>query len=183
MGSQIGGERPISQVRFAPNNKILATGSWTGTVKLWNVPSCTPIRSLRGHSDKIGGVAWHPQATLSQGEGLVNLVSGGGEGNVHLWSLNRCVTFLFLTSTDISYFLPHSDNPLAIMKGHKGRVCRVAFHPSGKYVASASFDTTWRLWDVNTAQELLLQEGHSKEVYSVEFQNDGALVASGSVNF
>ena len=51
------------------------------------------------------------------------------------------------------------------------------------YVASASFDTTWRLWDVETTQELLLQEGHSKEVYSVEFQDDGALVASGSVLF
>ncbi|KAF8202170.1 U4/U6 snRNP-specific spliceosomal protein [Pholiota molesta] len=156
MGSQIGDERPISQVRFAPNNKILATGSWTGTVKLWNVPSCTPIRSLRGHSDRIGGVAWHPQATLSQ-------VSGGGEGSVNLWSLN-------------------SENPLSVMKGHQGRVCRVAFHPSGAYVASASFDTTWRLWDVNTAKELLLQEGHSKEVYSVEFQNDGALVASGGLD-
>ena len=46
-------------------------------------------------------------------------------------------------------------------------------------MASASFDTTWRLWDVTTSKELLLQEGHSKEVYAVEFQNDGSLVASG----
>lgn len=79
-------------------------------------------------------------------------------------------------------FIPNfnrSESPLAIMKGHQDRVCRVAFHPSGDYVASASFDTTWRLWDVNTSKELLLQEGHSKEVYSVEFQDDGALVASG----
>jgi WD40 repeat protein len=68
------------------------------------------------------------------------------------------------------------------MKGHQDRVCRVAFHPSGDYVASASFDTTWRLWDVATSKELLLQEGHSKEVYSVEFQDDGALVASGYVH-
>lgn len=67
------------------------------------------------------------------------------------------------------------------MKGHQDRVCRVAYHPSGDYVASASFDTTWRLWDVNTTTELLLQEGHSKEVYAIEFQNDGALVASGFV--
>lgn len=79
------------------------------------------------------------------------------------------------------YNLSHSENPLSVMKGHQDRVCRVAFHPSGDYVASASFDTTWRLWDVNTAKELLLQEGHSKEVYSVEFQNDGALVVSGFV--
>ncbi|KAI0343076.1 U4/U6 snRNP-specific spliceosomal protein [Trametopsis cervina] len=163
LGSQIGDERPISQVRFSPNSQILATGSWAGNVKLWNVPSCTPIRTLRGHSDRVGGVAWHPQATLTQSEDSVNLVSGAADTNLHLWSLN-------------------SETPLATLKGHQDRVCRVAFHPSGKYVASASFDTTWRLWDVTTSKELLLQEGHSKEVYSVDFQDDGALAASGGMD-
>lgn len=43
-----------------------------------------------GHADRVGGVAWHPQATLTQGEGLVNLVSGAGDMSVNLWSLSRC---------------------------------------------------------------------------------------------
>ncbi|GJE91185.1 splicing factor motif and WD40 domain-containing protein [Phanerochaete sordida] len=163
LGSQIGDERPISQVRFSPNSKVLATGSWAGNVKLWDVPSCKPIRTLRGHSDRVGGVAWHPKATLGHSEDAVNLVSGAGDLTLQLWSLN-------------------SETPLATLKGHQDRVCRVAFHASGDYVASASFDTTWRLWDVATAKELLLQEGHSKEVYSVEFQDDGALVASGGLD-
>ncbi|KAL1747841.1 WD40-repeat-containing domain protein [Schizophyllum fasciatum] len=163
LGSQIGDERPISQVRFSPNNELLATGSWSGCVRLWRVPSCTPVRTLRGHNDRVGGVAWHPAATLSLGADLVNLASGAGDSCVNLWSLN-------------------SDQPLAVMSGHQGRVCRVAFHPSGDYIASASFDTTWRLWDINTQKELLLQEGHSKEVYSVEFQDDGALIASGGLD-
>ena len=30
-----------------------------------------------------------------------------------------------------------------------------------------------------THKELLIQEGHSKEVYALAFQDDGALVASG----
>lgn len=72
-----------------------------------------------------------------------------------------------------------SDRPLATLQGHEGRVARTAFHPTGAYVASAAFDGTWRLWDVNSQSCLLIQEGHSKQVYSVEFQDDGALVASG----
>ncbi|KAI1793533.1 U4/U6 snRNP-specific spliceosomal protein [Ganoderma leucocontextum] len=163
LGSQIGDERPISLVRFSPNSKYLATGSWSGDVKLWDMPNCTPVRTFRGHTDRVGGVAWHPKATLAQSEDAVNMVSGAADQLLHLWSLN-------------------SETPLATMKGHVDRVSRVAFHPSGNYVASASFDTTWRLWDVNTAKEVLLQEGHSKEVYSVEFQNDGALCASGGLD-
>ena len=131
-----------------------------------------------GHSDRVGGVAWHPQATLSQSEGSANLVSGAGDACVNVWSLNR-----FATSPHVSVFTPihplsHSETPISVMKGHQDRICRVAFHPSGNYVASASFDTTWRLWDINTSKEILLQEGHSREVYAVEFQDDGALAAS-----
>jgi U4/U6 small nuclear ribonucleoprotein PRP4 len=68
------------------------------------------------------------------------------------------------------------------MKGHQDRICRVAFHPTGDYIASASLDTTWRLWDVQTQKELLLQEGHSQGVYAIDFQDDGSLAASGSVS-
>ncbi|KAG9313055.1 WD40-repeat-containing domain protein [Chiua virens] len=150
LGSQIGDDRPISQVRFSPNSQILATGSWSGAVKIWNVPACTPIRTLRGESIHMlhSGVAWHPQATLTQSEDSVNLVSGASDMSVNLWSLS-------------------SDAPL----GHDERARR-----------PTSFDTSWRLWDVGTTKEILLQEGHSKEVYSVEFQDDGALVASGGLD-
>ncbi len=43
---------------------------------------------------------------------------------------------------------------------------KVAFHPSGSWFASTGYDKTWRLWDVETRTELLLQEGHAKEVWS-----------------
>ena len=65
------------------------------------------------------------------------------------------------------------------LKGHRVRVARVAYHTSGRFIGTASFDTSWRLWDAATCQELLLQEGHAKEVYALAFQADGALVATG----
>ncbi|KKZ65036.1 serine/threonine-protein kinase PRP4 [[Emmonsia] crescens] len=165
-GSQIAGERPVSITRFAPNGQILAAGNWGGGIKLLNVPNLEERATLRGHTDRVGGISWFPGATKPESnvsESSVNLASGGGEGNVHLWSLTQ-------------------DTPITTLSGHSGRVCRVEFHPSGDYLASASYDTTWRLWDVATSTELLLQEGHSREVYSLAFNPDGSLLASGGLD-
>ncbi|PVF92811.1 WD40 repeat-like protein [Serendipita vermifera] len=163
IGSQIGDERPLAQVRFSPNSKMLATGSWAGVLKVWSVPQCENLSTHRGHSDRIGGVSWHPHATTSIGPSVANLATGAADGNVHLWSLD-------------------SEVPLSVLQGHKARVVRVCFHPSGNYLVSASYDGTWRLWDVNKATELLLQTGHSKEVFAVACQVDGSLVASGGLD-
>ncbi|KAK0548556.1 hypothetical protein OC844_007006 [Tilletia horrida] len=163
LGSQIGAERQISIVRFSPDSSLLATGAWSGSLKLWSIPSATEKRTLRAHNDKVGGIAWHPRATLTQSASSVNLASGAGDSKICLWNLE-------------------SDRPIHTILGHTARVCRVAFHPLGSYLGSASFDGTWRLWDVETQKELLLQEGHSKEVYAIEFQDDGALCASGGLD-
>lgn len=166
LGTQIAGERPVSITRFSPDGKIIAAGNWGGSIRLLDVPNLEDRRLLRGHTDRVGGISWYPGATLPESNhsaDAVNLASGGGEGNVHLWSLN-------------------SDTPISTLAGHTGRVCRVEFHPSGRYLASASYDTTWRLWDVQTTTEILLQEGHSREVYAVSFNTDGSLLASAGLD-
>ena len=54
----------------------------------------------------------------------------------------------------------------------------VGFHPMGRHAGTASYDSTWRLWDLESGAELLLQEGHAREVYCLAFQGDGALVST-----
>lgn len=161
-GSQIASDRPIAGIRFSPNGELLASGSWSGTVKIMDIPNLDTKYTLRGHKELVSGLSWMPGATLPASNvspGTVNLASGGGEGDVHLWSLEQ-------------------DTPLTTLSGHENRVSRVDFHPSGKYLASASHDMTWRLWDIETSTELLIQEGHSREVHSVAFNIDGSLAAS-----
>ncbi|KAI8805824.1 WD40-repeat-containing domain protein [Cladochytrium replicatum] len=158
--SQFGDERPLTYCAFAPNSQLLVTGSFGGQLKLWSVPKCDPVASRTGHRDRVSGIAFHPKATLSQTKSELNLVSGASDGSVNLWSLS-------------------SNTPIGKLEGHEQRVARVDFHPSGKYVATASFDQTWRLWDAERQTELLTQEGHSREVFAIGFQRDGALVASG----
>ena len=165
-GTQIAGDRPVSISRFSPSGEIIAAGNWSGGIKLLDVPNLNEKRTLRGHTDRVGGISWYPGATIpgsTVSEEAVNLASSGGEGNIHLWNLSK-------------------DTPISTLSGHTGRVCRIDFHPSGKYLASASYDTTWRLWDVATTTELLLQEGHSREVYALSFNTDGSLLASAGLD-
>ncbi|KAF7727332.1 hypothetical protein EC973_007641 [Apophysomyces ossiformis] len=156
-------DRPIAQCAFSPDSTMLVTGSWSGVCKLWSIPHCEELMTYKGHTDRVGGVAFRPGATTELEKSVVNLATGGADSLVHLWSLDK-------------------DTPLATLEGHVRRVARVAFHPSGRYLGTAGFDGTWRLWDVEKTEELLLQEGHSKEVYAVAFQCDGSLIASGGLD-
>ncbi|KAI0022444.1 WD40 repeat-like protein [Xylariomycetidae sp. FL0641] len=165
-GSQTAGDRYVSMTRISPNGQLVAAGNWGGSIKLLEIPSLEDKFTLRGHTNKVSGISWYPGSTLPEANvspDSVNLASGGAEGKVNLWSLNQ-------------------DTPLSTLEGHGARVCRVEFHPSGRYLASASEDTTWRLWDVETTTELLLQEGHSRGVFAVSYNSDGSLLASGGTD-
>ncbi|KAI4272857.1 MAG: hypothetical protein L6R38_006495 [Xanthoria sp. 2 TBL-2021] len=166
LATQIAGDRPVSLARFSPSGKIIAAGNWGGGVRLLDVPDLNELKTLRGHKDKIGGISWFPNATLATHNipsSAINLATSGGEGDIHLWSLDQ-------------------DTPISTLSGHTARVARIEFHPSGQYLASASSDTTWRLWDVPTTSELLLQEGHSREVYALSFNTDGSLLATAGLD-
>ncbi|KAF5190650.1 Guanine nucleotide-binding protein subunit beta-1 [Thalictrum thalictroides] len=70
---------------------------------------------------------------------------------------------------------------VATLKGHTERATDVVFSPVDNHIATASADHTailWRLWDIYTGVELLLQEGHSRSVYGLCFDQDGSLAAS-----
>ncbi|XP_033122534.1 U4/U6 small nuclear ribonucleoprotein Prp4-like [Anneissia japonica] len=163
IGSEIGDTRPISFCRFSPNSQVLAMTSWSGLIKLWSVPEFQPIRTLRGHTNNVGGIAFHPEATVGRDESMFCMASCATDGSVKLWSMD-------------------SEEPLANVEGHDARVARIEFHPSGRFLGTACYDKSWRLWDLEVQEEILHQEGHSKEVYCIDFQCDGSLVATGGLD-
>jgi U4/U6 small nuclear ribonucleoprotein PRP4 len=161
--SQVGSNRPLASCSFSPNSQWLATGSWGGECKIWSIPHCKEVHQLLGPAERIGTVVFHPYATISQDVSAVNLVSCTSAGLVYLWSLAQ-------------------ETPIGELRGHLERIARCAFHPSGRFLGTASYDTTWRLWDIETRRELLLQEGHSKEVYAIGFHPDGSLLGTGDLD-
>ncbi|XP_068829796.1 U4/U6 small nuclear ribonucleoprotein Prp4 isoform X1 [Capricornis sumatraensis] len=161
--SQIGDDRPISYCHFSPNSKMLATACWSGLCKLWSVPDCNLLHTLRGHNTNVGAIVFHPKSTVSLDQKDVNLASCAADGSVKLWSLD-------------------SDEPVADIEGHTVRVARVMWHPSGRFLGTTCYDRSWRLWDLEAQEEILHQEGHSMGVYDIAFHQDGSLAGTGGLD-
>ncbi|KAJ8704192.1 hypothetical protein PYW07_013486 [Mythimna separata] len=191
--SQIGDTRPISFCRFSSDSQMLITASWSGLSKVWSVPECRLLQVLKGHTCNVSAATFHPHAAIpdhflkklseekeestpeaalapmdtsevAEGSEACTMASCAYDGTVHLWNFR-------------------SEAPLASLPGHSpARVARVEFHPSGRMLAAAVFDHSWRLWDLHTATEVLHQEGHAKPVYCVAFQGDGSLAVTGGMD-
>jgi WD40 repeat protein len=69
---------------------------------------------------------------------------------------------------------------VSTLSGHTNWVRSVAFSPNGQFLASGSWDTTIKLWDVAGGREVRTLTGHTDWVNSVAFSPNGQFLASGS---
>ena len=69
---------------------------------------------------------------------------------------------------------------LQTLEGHSGSVWSVAFSHDDKHLASASGDTTVKIWDTASGKCIQTLEGHSRWVQSVAFSHDDKHLASAS---
>ena len=200
--SQPADERPLSCCALSANGAVLATGSWGSTVRLWDPLTAVPRALLRGHAGRVVGVSWSPSAV----GGAALLATASVDCDVMLWRPSADVMDVGATTaagggvegaagaaTDadgdavLVPTAPHDRSsvelrPTATLAGHTARLGGVAFHPTGSLVCSASYDGTWRMWDVATGASLLTQDGHGSEVYAIACHPDGSLVATGDLS-
>ena len=91
------------------------------------------------------------------------------------------IAFVLTDETVHSQDLPQCELEGAIVcLRHEAAVSGVAFSPDGSTLASGSWDTTIKLWDVDTGESKSTLIGHIDRVVSVAFSPDGSTLASGS---
>ena len=143
----------VVSVSFSHDERTLTSGSWDGTVKLWDVATRQNIATLDEHTDVVSSVSFSTNGEI--------LVSGSWDGTVKLWDVE-------------------TETKIATLDEHMGAVFSVSFSPDGTLLASGSWDETVKLWDVETRQNIATLDKHTAGVFSVSFSPDGTLLASGS---
>src|SRR6266487_2205616 len=142
----------VQALAFSPDEQMLATGSWDGMIKLWNLENGA-LLWLGQHTGSIHRLAFTPDGHT--------LASGGDDAVIRLW--------------DVS-----TGKPLQTLSGHTAPVNTVAWSPDGSLLASGSRDQTIWLWDVERASYRTTFHGHTAVVHDLAFMPDGRGLLSGS---
>ena len=79
-------------------------------------------------------------------------------------------------------FAQRSPYHLATLEGHTKFVRSLAMSPDGTTLASGSGDSTIKLWDTKTYEEMATLRGSDSEIWSVAFSPDGSMLAAGTVD-
>lgn len=152
---------PALDVDWQSNNTF-ASCSTDQCIHVCKLASEKPIKTFQGHTNEVNAIKWDPQGNL--------LASCSDDMTLKIWSLKQdtCVHDLQAHSKEIytikwSPTGPGTNNPNAQL-----------------ILASASFDSTVRLWDVERGQCIHKLTRHLEPVYSVAFSPDGRRIASGS---
>lgn len=161
--------RGLSQVRSILRNAD--RGFWRLCGESWRPAS------LRG-APRVGsrGAPSDPQSRRLRGRSQAGARGGPPRRSPHPPRIRA----LHLLSKPDNF--PSQEDPVLerYFKGHKAAITSVDFHPNGKQLASASWDTFLMLWNFKPQARAFRYVGHKDVVTSVQFSPLGNLLASAS---
>jgi WD40 repeat protein len=178
-------------VAFSQSGELLASGGWSGTVQLWQLPQGSAVRHWRGHSDSVNGIAFldaDQQVVTAGYDGILERRGLGGELLQQLPGLIP-VTHMDADAVIDRLVTGHSDGSvrlwqasdftlLAELELHKGAVKAVAIDPQRGRYASSSTDGSVAIW--SAVDEVRYLEEPPADAFTLAFSPDGQWLSGGS---
>ncbi|MGH0146375.1 UNVERIFIED_CONTAM: hypothetical protein FKN15_007981 [Acipenser sinensis] len=152
---------PALDVDWQSNNTF-ASCSTDMCIHVCKLGQDRPIKTFQGHTNEVNAIKWDPTGNL--------LASCSDDMTLKIWSMKQ-------------------DTCVHDLQAHNKEIYTIKWSPTGPgtnspnaslMLASASFDSTVRLWDVDRGICIHTLTKHQEPVYSVAFSPDGRYLASGS---
>lgn len=166
-----GHTKKVSHTAFHPTADLIVTASHDKTVKLWSPKETTGTgagygiaHTLEGHEDAVTAASIHAtgdyliSASLDASWGFHDLRSGK--------LLGRC--FLNGESSDLK------------QSNAGNEALAIQFHPDGGIFGTGSKAKLLQMWDVKSFTNVATFEGHTAQVNTLSFSENGYQLASGS---
>ncbi|KAH0918335.1 hypothetical protein HID58_025995 [Brassica napus] len=146
------------------NNVSFATSSTDTMIYLSKIGETRPVKTFAGHQGEVNCVKWDPTGTL--------LASCSDDSTAKMWNVKQ-------------HSFVHD------LRDHSKEIYTIRWSPTGPgtnnpnkplTLASASFDSTVKIWDAELGKMLCNLNGHRDAVYSLAFSPNGEYIVSGSVD-
>ncbi|KAJ9540606.1 hypothetical protein OSB04_027112 [Centaurea solstitialis] len=146
------------------NNHSFASSSTDNMIYVCKIGENRPIKLFSGHKGEVNCVKWDPTGSL--------LASCSDDITAKIWSMKH-------------------DKHIHDLREHAKEIYTIRWSPSGPgtnnpnqqlLLASASFDSTVKLWDVEHGRLVRSLNGHRDAVYALSFSPNGEYLASGSLD-
>ena len=80
----------VRAMAFSPDSRLLASGGYDASSKLWETATGREIMTLKGHSQSVNAVSFSDDGKM--------LVSGGDDGSARLWDVQSGETLATLVT-------------------------------------------------------------------------------------
>jgi cell division cycle 20-like protein 1 (cofactor of APC complex) len=145
-------ENSITSVSWSQRGSYLAVGTDQGQVQLWDVSHCRKVRTMPGHSSRVGTLSWNSST----------LASGSRDRQIFLRDVRTPEPFV------------------SMLAGHKQEVCGLKWSLDGTQLASGGNDNRLLIWNGHSTEPILRFEEHCAAVKAIAWSpHQHGLLASG----
>jgi WD40 repeat protein len=147
----------IHALCFSSDSKMLAVGTWRGTLEISQISTCKLIRTIDQHAICYSAVFSPDNQTIA-------VITD--DSAIHLWDISRV----------------NESKETTIHPGHRAGMCSIAFSPDAQLLATGSGDTSIRLTRPTPPKERNVMRGHQGPVLSVAISPDNQTIFSGGTD-
>ncbi|KAK3826137.1 MAG: putative subunit of the anaphase promoting complex [Benniella sp.] len=134
------------------SGSYLAVGTDTGKIQIWDVEAARRVRTMTGHSQRVGVLAWNDHI----------LTSGSRDRNIYHRDVRSEAMYQ------------------QVLSNHSGEVCGLKWNSAGTQLASGGNDNRLLVWERDSTEPLYKFRDHQAAVKAIDWNpHQSGILASG----